>query len=218
MRTSLPSRRTPAHILLICCALLLATGPAVRGQNDAAATSKSGAALPVAVVDFEIRGLKVAGDRAADDFATYLGETRPLSILPRRQVKKLPVSPDGPDPAAKAALVAATQARYAIVGRVFIAGGSMFAAVKIIDLETGEMYGKAVKSPADGKPEAQLRRLAEDVAAYLATLPGVAVAQKPASEKAPAVATEKPEHAILLPPTPAPTRAPTPKPPKPQAP
>ena len=207
--------RAPKHIVLICCALLLAAVPAARGQNDAAATPKSGAPLVIAVVDFEIRGLKVAGDRAADDFAAYLGETGPLSILPRRQVKKLPVGPDGPDPAAKAALVAATQARYAIVGRIFIAGGSLFAAVKIVDLETGERYGKAVKGPADGKPEAQLRRLAEDVAAYLATLPGAAAVQKPATEKAPVVATEKPEHAILLPPTSP--KLPAPKP-KPQAP
>jgi hypothetical protein len=203
--------RTLTALALLCATLLpMAAGPAFADGAPAPC------AVTVAIVDFEVRGLKVAGETIADEFAARLAEATSVAVSPRRDVKKLALGPDGLDPAAKTSLVAATQARYLVAGRLFTAGGSMFVAVKILDIETGEMHGKAVKGPPDGKPEAILRKLAGDVATLLAGLPGVVAGA--AKAPPPAAAATKPEFAILQTPTTTLPRTPTTTaPPKPPA-
>lgn len=197
------SMRTLLIILAFTTALAAGVATSARADDTAPGASQAPAAIPVAVVDFEIRNLRLAGAAVADEFAVRLEETPQVQFEPKRKVKSLTLRADGPDPAAITAIATETRAQYVIVGRLFTAGGSMFAAVKIIDTANGEMYGKAVKGPMDADVATLLRRLATDVATLVAALPPKAAAAKAVDRPM----TGKVEHAILQPPSPTAPKA-----------
>ena len=189
---------TPYGVIVALCAMLTTGVVAPEGPPPAPPRPPSFDGQAVVVSDFEVREVAASGGPVADEFAARLNDAAPRRLKAQR---KGGVSTD---PADDAKPEGGPAPRYLIVGRLFTAGGSMFVAVKITDLRTGEILGKAVKGPLDGSPTPLLQKLAGDVATQLA------------GPMAGGTPTTLPKRPILLPPgttTTTQSRSGAPKPP-----
>lgn len=131
--------------------------------------------IVVAVLNFETGAKEISqyGEQIPDLLTVFLSNEPNYQLVERAKIKhifeELALGATGVvDEATKAKIGNMTGAKFIITGRAMVVGKQLYLTAKVMSTETSRVGAKMVKAGLDAELDASVRKLADELTAYLA--------------------------------------------------